>query len=282
MPTDNSSKLAALNAIKSKFTSTVIKVWINSLEREVCFREITVAEQKKLARIMIDNENRKDIVYDAQCAILKQICLDDSVDMYKLLEFDKIKLLLMLYQRNMVKHEISFTCPECHTENKYQIDFANTIQKLDKFDVSDREYEYENASWKFKFKLGYPTVDKVSKFYSSRYAAVRKSHDRASLESFNTSVNVDYVNLFIKEIEFADVSQPDQVTKVVAGEYTTEELMDVVSVFPQDVLYSEKGIIQHITSEFITKINDMFDKHQCYVCGKLCDDAVDQDMNGFF
>lgn len=107
-----------MNAIKSKFTSTIIKIYINSLDREVNFREITVAEQKKLARIMIDNEDRKDIVYDAQCATLKNICLEDDFDIYSLTEFDKIKLLLLLYQRNMVKHEISFICPECHTENK--------------------------------------------------------------------------------------------------------------------------------------------------------------------
>ena len=37
-------KRAALNAIKSKFISTVIKIYINSLGREVSFREITVAE----------------------------------------------------------------------------------------------------------------------------------------------------------------------------------------------------------------------------------------------
>ena len=46
-------KKAALNAIKNKFISTTIKMYINSIGREVNFREITVAEQKKLARIMI-------------------------------------------------------------------------------------------------------------------------------------------------------------------------------------------------------------------------------------
>lgn len=65
------NKLASLAALKNKFISTVSKIYVNSLDREVNFREITVAEQKKLARIMIDNENRKDIVYDAQCATLK-------------------------------------------------------------------------------------------------------------------------------------------------------------------------------------------------------------------
>ena len=112
-------KRAMLNAMKSKFISTVIKIYVNSLQREVSFREITVAEQKKLSRIMIDNEDRKDIVYDAQCAILQSICLEKDLDINSLTEFDKIKLLLLLYQRNMATHDITFVCPECHSENKY-------------------------------------------------------------------------------------------------------------------------------------------------------------------
>ena len=274
-------KKAALNAIKNKFISTTIKMYINSIGREVNFREITVAEQKKLARIMIDNEDRKDIVYDAQCATLKSICLEDDFDIYNETEFDKIKLLLLLYQRNMVKHDISFVCPECHTENKYQIDFTNVINRLDKFDVADKEYEYENFNWKFKFLLSYTKVSSVSQFYSSRYLKMRKTKDKKVLEAVNTSLNVDYTNLFIKKIEFTDKSTGD--TSIIdASDYTIDELFEVISVFPQDVLYADNGIIQHITSEFITKINDTFDKHECVVCGKLCESTSDSSAEGFF
>jgi len=59
-----------INALKKNFATTVRKVYINSLKREVGFREVTVLEQKQLSRIMIDNEQRKDIVYDAQCALI--------------------------------------------------------------------------------------------------------------------------------------------------------------------------------------------------------------------
>lgn len=274
-------KKAALNAIKNKFISTTIKIYINSIGREVNFREITVAEQKKLARIMIDNEDRKDIVYDAQCATLKSICLEDDFDIYNVTEFDKIKLLLLLYQRNMVKHDISFVCPECHTENKYQIDFTNVINRLDKFDVADKEYEYENFNWKFKFLLSYPKVSRVSQFYSSRYLKMRKTNDKKVLEAVNTSLNVDYTNLFIKKIEFTDKSTGDA-NIIDASDYTIDELFEVISVFPQDVLYADNGIIQHITNEFITKINDTFDKHECIVCGKLCESTSDSSAEGFF
>ena len=277
---ENTDKLAALNAIKSKFTSTIIKIYINSLQKEVCFREITVAEQKKLARIMIDNESRKDIVYDTQCAILKNICLDKDIDIYSLLEFDKIKLLLMLYQRNMNKHEITFICPECQTENKYKINFQNAIKKLDSFDISDKTFNYENDNWNFTFEIGYPTIDKVSKFYQTRYLNVKRNTNKNALESLNTSINVDYINLFIKSMSFVDKTT-NQKTDIDFNDYTIDQMIEIVSVLPQDVLYSDTGTISYITNEFISKINDVFDKHTCCVCGKEISNLSDSSANGF-
>ena len=89
-----------INALKHNFATTVRKIYINSLKREVGFREVTVLEQKQLSRIMIDNEDRKDVVYDAQCALINRVALEDGFDIYKLTEFDKIKLLIVLCLRN--------------------------------------------------------------------------------------------------------------------------------------------------------------------------------------
>ena len=54
-------------------------------------------EQKNLSRILVANENRKDVVYDAQCAMINKTALDDGFDIYNLTEFDRIKLLMALY-----------------------------------------------------------------------------------------------------------------------------------------------------------------------------------------
>lgn len=61
-------------------------------------------------------------------------------------------------------------------------------------------FSYENANWKFDFTLAYPKVSRVSKFYSSRYLKMTRTSDRSAIESMNTSINVDYTNLFIKKI----------------------------------------------------------------------------------
>lgn len=91
------SKDDLLKALDSDFATNVSKIYVNSLKREVSFREINVQEQKNLSRILVANENRKDVVYDAQCAMINKTALDDGFDIYKLTEFDRIKLLMALY-----------------------------------------------------------------------------------------------------------------------------------------------------------------------------------------
>lgn len=275
---DHSSVIAA---IKGKFVSTVTKIYINSIEREVAFREITVAEQKKLARIMIDNENRKDIIYDAQCAILQAICLDKDIQISNLCEFDKIKLLIILYQRNMVKQDIIFTCPECNTENKYQINFTQIINKLDEFTLSDKEFEYENQQWKFKFKLRYPKVETVSKFYNYKYLDFKRTRDKQILQNLISQINIDYLNLFISEITFQDKTTGEEPQVLDLTDFTFIEVADILSVFPQDVFYSEHGIIQYITTEFVSKINNCFEKHSCAMCGYVSPDSIDDSIDDF-
>ena len=80
------SKDDLLKALDSDFATNVSKIYVNSLKREVGFRGILVA-----------NENRKDVVYDAQCAMINKTALDDGFDIYNLTEFDRIKLLMALY-----------------------------------------------------------------------------------------------------------------------------------------------------------------------------------------
>ena len=58
-------KSQLLNAFKAEFASSVNNVLINSTGERVNFREVSVFEQKSLSKMMIQNENRKDIVYDA-------------------------------------------------------------------------------------------------------------------------------------------------------------------------------------------------------------------------
>lgn len=274
------SKQDFINALKQDFTTTLRKVYINSLKREVAFREITIKEQKTLSRIMIDNESRKDVVYDAQCALINNCCLDENFNVYAVTDFDKIKLLMFLYQTNMFKNEVSFKCAECGTVNKYKLDFTNVLKNLDQYTLDDKKYEFSNGIWKFDFVLNYPLVDVVSDYYKS-YASKYKDATQKEIETINNQMNIDYTMLFIKSVTITKLS--DNSTKTIqASNFSIAELFDMFSAFPQDVLYSDSGIMTYILTEFIEKIDDSYGNHKCGQCGAEHKNEIDGGVADFF
>lgn len=99
----------------------------------------------------------------------------------------------------MVKNDITFTCKECGTENKYKLDFDSVLKKLDELSLADRNFDYETPLWKFEFVIGYPVVNRISEFYKSYAPKYRKMHVQ-EMAKLNNQVNLDYVNMYIKRI----------------------------------------------------------------------------------
>ena len=274
------NKSEFINAIKSDFVTTIRKIYINTLDREFGFREITVKEQKQLSRIMIDNEQRKDIIYDAQCAMINQVCLDNDFDIYTLTEFDKIKLIIALYQTNMFKNEVKFKCKECGTENVYKLEFAKVLDKLDSLSIEDKKFVFDNDTWKFEFNIGYPNVSRVSAFYR-HFAKKCKNATKKELNTLNAMMNSDYIMTFIKDVTYTN--KKSDISKTIHVEdFSVEEAEDMFSVFPQDVLYVDDGILTFITDNFIKSINATFDKHACAQCGATYEEAIDNGTESFF
>ena len=69
----------------------------------------------------------------------------------------------------MFNNEIKFTCKSCGAENKYKLNFDAVLSKLDEIGLAPKDFEYENANFKFKFTLAYPIVRKISSFYKAYY-----------------------------------------------------------------------------------------------------------------
>ena len=83
--------------LEGKIASGYTTVYINTLDKEVGFKEIGAKQQKSLSRIMIGNESRKDIVYDTQCATINTAALMDGFDIYQCTELERLKVLIALY-----------------------------------------------------------------------------------------------------------------------------------------------------------------------------------------
>lgn len=275
------TKAELLKALESDFATSVNKVYINSIGKECSFREVTVQEQKSLTRMMSANERRKDIVYDAQCAIINKVALDPGFDVYNLTEFDRMKLLIALYQENMFQNEVKFTCEECGTENKYKVDFSNTIHKLDEYVLEEKDFHYENKNFIYDFRLAYPSVKLVSKFHASYCQKHGTNVPKRQLKANDVMTNLEYVNLFIKTIKM-EKKADNKIRTINFADYNVSDIEDILSMFPQDVLYTEGGVLKYIVNNYIKVVNEAFDKHTCYQCGAVHEKGDVNSAESFF
>ncbi len=258
---------AVLNVFKEEFSSTVNSVYVNSLGREVKFREVTVVEQKTLSKSMIANEKRRDIVYDLQCGLINRLCLEEGFDIYRLTEFDRIRILMEIYQSNYFKNTITYKCKECGAENSYTFDFEKVIEKLNGFDLSDKVYNLDDRNRHYNFTLNYPYVRNVSNFYKS-YNKKYKNVTKDEREALDNLGNIEYINLFIKQIEVINKSDPSKRNVADLTLMSYNQIEQLISLFPQNIIFSdENGVIKYITTEFIEKINGVFSYEKCLQCG---------------
>lgn len=257
-----------ITILGGEFASSAIKVYINSLDQEVTFKEITVQQQKTLTRIMSANERRKDIVYDAQCALINKVCVTEGFDIYKLSEFDRMKLMIILYQSNMMQNEVKFTCEECGTENVYVLDFDNVIKRLDQFTLEPKVFSFENKKYNYECTLAYPQVKRVSAFHES-YCRIHSNNSPKRLQTVDDGMqNMEYINIFIKSVKITNKETQKQ-TDIIFDDYPVDKIEKILAIFPQDILYSNNGVLKFIVNEMIKPINDAFDKHECFNCHTL-------------
>ena len=269
-----------LAALQQDFATSINKVYLNSVGREYAFSEITVQDQKSLTRMMQGNRNRKDIVYDAQCALINKAAMDPGFDIYQLSDFDRTKLMIALYQENMFQNDVKFTCEECGEENAYRVDFSETLRKLDDYVLEAKTFEYENRNFKYKFELEYPSVRMVSKFhqsYCARHGNVPKKQERANA----TMTNLEYINLFITRVLVTNKSTNTN-RDIKLTDYKIADREDILAAFPQDVLYTENGVLKYIVNEYIKPVNDCFEKHECLKCGAIHEKEGSDQVQSFF
>ena len=265
--------------LKGDFASGVTKVYVNSLGKEISFKEVTVTQQKSLSRIMIGNEQRKDIVYDAQCATINSTALAEGFDIYQLTEFDRLKILIALYQANMFSNDVKFTCKQCGAENQYKLNFDNVLAKLDEIGLAAREFEYENRNFKFTFTVEYPKVKRISSFYKAYYLK-HKVTSKKDIQVNDNLSNMEYVNLFISKVKL-NVKSTGAVREFDMSNYRASDVEEILAQFPQDALYNDNGVLNFIAVEYLKKINDSFDKHQCYSCGTIQEEENTNQAEGF-
>lgn len=265
--------------LEQDFASGITKVYVNSLGKEIGFKEITVTQQKTLSRVMVANEQRKDIVYDAQCAIINSVALADEFDVYQLTEFDRLKILIALYQANMFSNDVKFTCKNCGAENAYKLNFNNVIAKLDEIGLEPKTFEHDSKAFHYTFTIAYPNVRRISNFYKS-YCAKHKANSKRDIQINDNMSNMEYVNLFISKLKLL-IKSSGVIRDIDFTAYKVDAVEEILAKFPQDALYTDNGVLNFIANEYLKKINDSFDRHVCCACGTVQEEENSNQTEGF-
>lgn len=275
------SKNELLAALESDFATGVTKIYLNSVGREYAFREITVKEQKTLTRIISGNENRKDVIFDAQCALVNDAALDKDFDIYKFSEFDRMKILIALYQANMFQNEVKFTCEECGAENKYKVDFDVTLQKLDEYKLERKIHVYDTKRFKYTFECEYPSVKLVSAFHKAYCAKTGTNVAKRQVKGNNVVSNLEYVDLFIRSVRIEN-NENGTSRYVALRNYDVKDVEDILQAFPQDALYSDAGVLKFVVEQYLKPVNETFGEHKCAFCGTSHEKENQDNVESFF
>lgn len=262
-----------LDLFKNEFASTVIPVYIKSIDKVVDFREISVNEQKTLTKTQIENQNRPATIYRAFNSLIESAMLTKNVDINLFTEADRYTILFNLYQTAFLDKPHEFTCNHCNAKFNTNINAAAINENFASLNVDDKIYTLQDASRYYTFTCNYPTLKRVTEtldVFQRKYMSNKSSKS----ESLNADViammeSVDYINSFIKSmtIERIDKSRPAITANF--ENMTAAATVDTLAILPQHIMLSDdKGITAKILTDFITPINTVFVKQKCPICNE--------------
>lgn len=260
-----------VSLFKNEFSSTVIPVYIKSLDKVLEFREISVSEQKALTKTQIENQNKPATIYRAFNSLIDSALLTKKIDINTLTEADRYAILFNLYQTAFLDKSQEFTCNHCNNKFTTTIDAKTINNNFANLSIVDKVYVIEDSTRRYTFICNYPTVKRVSETLS---VFQRKYMSNSKDDSINTDViammeSVDYINAFIKSItiERLDKSKDPITADFESSDMTADNILTTLAIMPQHIMLAEdKGVTTKILTDFIAPINSVFVKQKCPIC----------------
>ena len=263
---------SAINAFKQAVCSTIFPVQLYSVDEEVNFRELTVTDQKSISKIALLNNSRRDIIYNAQCAMINKCADQKDFHIEDYSEFDRIVILLRLYEQNYFKNDIHYTCAACGKENVYQIDFTKILGKLKLAWTDDKVYTLSHQKKTFRITAGWPKVATISEFYKNYYKTYQNSNDNTK-STIDQLSNVEYLIMFIKAIDL--IVPGGEEISLNLDDLSYAERSDVIDSLPQGIIFDdEDGVVTKIVADFTDKLNKAFQYEKCMYCGAETEEGI--------
>ena len=263
---------AALSKFKQALGAGLFPVKLFSTDEDVLMRELTVTDQKTLSKTALVNGSRRDVIFNAQCALVNSCVKKEGFDINEYTEFDRISLLSRLYQQNYFNNDVHYTCPKCGKENVYKLDFGKILDRLHAAWREDKVYVINASDKEFHFTVGWPKVRTISDFYSKYYKTYSASNEKVQ-NTIDQLSNVEYLVMFIKGIELHTPGV--ETLSIDLNGLSYADRTDLIDSLPQGLVFDdERGVINKVISDFTDPLNKAFQYEKCAYCGAETEEGI--------
>lgn len=267
-----------VDIFKNEFTSTVIPVYIKSLDKILNFREITVKEQKSLTKTQIENQYRPATIYRAFNALIENTLINKNVDINSLTEADRYTILFNLYQTAFLDKPQEFKCEHCKFEFETSINSREINSNFNKLNIEDKVYTLQDNNRYYIFTCNYPTIKHLSSIldvFQRKNLSNKKELNPNEVALFSVMESIDYTNAFIKSIIVERIDKTSEPIKADFENMDSEDILSTLSFMPHHIMLDdEKGITAKILTDFINPINSVFAKQKCPSCNEEFENQI--------
>jgi hypothetical protein len=239
-------------ALQEKYSTNVTSILIPSRKKTYDFRSINVGEQKTITKIMLDADGDQYIIYQAFIGLIQATCLSDDLNIKTITELDRIKILVELYNGNFFNSDITIKCKSCEVVNDVKIDYSKIVKNLEEVDI-DPKFETVDG---VKFKIEFPTVVRMGKYYKTLTGKKVVMSDM-----------YDIYDQFISVIEFGEDT-------VDLNKLDVNDVKELLSIFPQEILYGDGGIVELISTNMFNVLENLTDEYSCSNCKEVLTGGV--------
>ena len=250
-------KIEALKeALDSGMNVSLQKCYLPVLGETCTFKALTVAQLKTLAKTLVSSEDKPFDIYESLCAMIKSLCCE-NIDMAKLSEFDRMKIMFELLSANDMISDFNIKCKECGEQNSLAIDSVEIINKLNKYEYKEISFDNELDD-RLTCEISIPTVRKMYSFYYMVQNEQLKDEDL--LKCFINNIKISFSN---KDVEDIELSHGED-------EESLKEFIDNFEILPAILLKNKKT--QKSVDDFVADfVSDMYDAQEvsgvCKKCG---------------
>lgn len=245
---------AIQKALESGLNTSLTEFYIPSLKRKIPFKQLTTSQVKIVAKLLIQSNEQPFDTFKTVVAMIRETCMDDKLDINKLTELDRIKILLDFYRSNNILKDFDIECPECKKKTRIEINIDDTIDQIEKFDVSDIAFD-NGKSNRLTGTISLPELTTMYEFYKLVQEKKAEFDDfvKCFIHDFYIKFedeNIDDIELNIDDIDFTNYS-------------------NTIDLIPYTLWTNDDG---HTVHEILfEKINNMMslgnNKQKCQHCG---------------